>query len=104
MPLSREEFLARVKGAEDSRAAEPWGIGKRVGSATRAAWGFVASGGATVSREEFEKRRALCQSCPHWNGRRCAICGCLAMKLYLPAERCPMGKWEAVSVPTLAGR
>ena len=97
MALSLEEFAARVKSAEESRGPEPWGVGKRIASSTRAAWGFVASGGATVGDEEFEKRKSICEACPHWNGRRCAICGCLSMKLHLPSERCPVGKWQVVS-------
>ena len=65
-----------------------------VGSAVR----FLASGGATVPREEYERRRAICLACP--SGRydaeqdRCTACGCYAsVKPWGKAESCPEGHW-----------
>lgn len=54
------------------------------------------------SQEVLENRQLICQSCPEWEGLtggsylsgRCRRCGCSGVKLALPSERCPMGKWE----------
>lgn len=48
------------------------------------------------------RRGAICKDCEHLNhfirskrwGMKCGKCGCpIAMKVYSPTTRCPMGKW-----------
>jgi hypothetical protein len=96
MPLSLDEFESRVKQAEQARAEAPWGLAQRVAASSHAAWEFVASGFARVTAAEYERRMTVCEGCPHWNGVRCDICRCFSMKLHLPSERCPIGKWDCV--------
>lgn len=65
-----------------------------IASAAHAAVTFVASGGATVSDEVLAARLATCSTCSHYDGNRCDLCGCYtAIKLRLPGEACPVGKW-----------
>jgi hypothetical protein len=49
-----------------------------------------------VDGEEATKRLNICESCPFFDKarQRCQKCGCyMAVKTYLRAERCPIGKW-----------
>ncbi len=49
-----------------------------------------------LSKEEAERRQNICNSCPFFekSSSRCGKCGCyLAVKTYLKAEHCPVGKW-----------
>lgn len=67
-------------------------------SATAAAVGFVAGGGKTTTRETRESRLEVCGTCPAKNGNTCSDCGCLiAIKSWLPKEKCPRGKWPDAS-------
>jgi hypothetical protein len=53
---------------------------------------------ATVTPESDMSRRRLevCKTCENWTGRTCKVCGCFtALKVRLPAEACPIGKWQA---------
>ena len=52
--------------------------------------------GFNVSQEEADKRKAICDQCPFLNKNqdRCTKCGCyMAVKTYLRASNCPIGKW-----------
>ena len=45
---------------------------------------------------EANKRKAICNSCDFFNKaqERCTKCGCyMAVKVYLKASNCPIGKW-----------
>jgi hypothetical protein len=57
----------------------------------------VASGNALkISSEEAESRLTVCRGCEFFNKEqeRCGKCGCkMAVKTYLKAEKCPVGKW-----------
>jgi hypothetical protein len=55
---------------------------------------FIASGMEKTPPDEEAERWAVCQSCEHLVGRRCAKCGCkLTYKLMMKSESCPIGKW-----------
>jgi hypothetical protein len=44
-------------------------------------------------------RRATCAACDQMRDGRCNLCGCLlAAKQRLAGERCPIGKWVAVTI------
>ena len=59
-----------------------------------AAKAVVAS--VTAESPMSERRLAICKGCDQWHKDRCRQCGCFTgLKVRLPAERCPMGKWEA---------
>lgn len=57
----------------------------------------VAEGNSlSVSSTEADGRLAICRSCEFFNNNseRCTKCGCkMAIKTYLKAEKCPVGKW-----------
>jgi hypothetical protein len=57
----------------------------------------IASGnGLRLTTEEANNRMNICNSCPFYisEQQRCGKCGCyMAIKTYLKAERCPIGKW-----------
>lgn len=52
--------------------------------------------GIRLGKEAAEARLAICRACPFFRStdERCSKCGCyMAVKTYLRAERCPIGKW-----------
>ena len=49
-----------------------------------------------LSDSETQNRLDICRQCPYFESgsQRCGKCGCyLAVKTYLKAEKCPIGKW-----------
>jgi len=51
---------------------------------------------ANLTQEEAQKRKNICNTCPSFNKsqERCTKCGCyMAIKTYLRAATCPLGKW-----------
>jgi len=64
-------------------------------SAASAAARFATSGLQRVSAVTRQERLAQCTGCMQFKGTRCAACGCvIAVKNWLPAETCPIGKWR----------
>lgn len=63
---------------------------------------FVASGGKMATEEVVKQRTEICNSCQFWDSYalggtgRCNVCGCSKIKLHLPNENCPKGKWHSV--------
>jgi hypothetical protein len=57
----------------------------------------VAAGNPlNVEQTEAEKRKSICHGCEFFNkqSERCLKCGCfMAVKVYLKASNCPIGKW-----------
>lgn len=57
----------------------------------------VASGNPLkTSSEDASGRLNICKTCEFFdkNSERCSKCGCkMAIKTYLKAEKCPIGKW-----------
>lgn len=57
----------------------------------------VAAGNALkISKEDADARLSICKGCEFFNSQqeRCGKCGCkMAVKTYLKAEKCPVGKW-----------
>lgn len=55
------------------------------------------TGQLLCSKEEQERRLAICYDCPHYDGSkgRCKKCGChMNIKTRLAANKlCPIGKW-----------
>lgn len=65
-------------------------------AASMANW--VKSGFKVVSKEVFEQRMGICNTCEFWEqnaiGGRCLKCGCATQaKLRLAHEKCPEDKW-----------
>lgn len=57
----------------------------------------VADGNSiNVDSDEANKRKGICNSCEFFNKaqERCSKCGCyMAVKAYIRAANCPVGKW-----------
>ena len=67
-----------------------------VKTATDVAKGVVEVQGLNLSEEDKNKRLSICESCEFYNNAqsRCTKCGCyMAVKTYLKAATCPVGKW-----------
>lgn len=69
-----------------------------------AAHRFARSGFAATPPEILATREATCRACDQWDAAalnatgRCRKCGCSTWaKLRMATERCPLGRWEAVS-------
>ena len=65
---------------------------------------FSKSGFEKISQDELCYRESICRSCDEWdaaalnNTGRCKKCGCSTWaKLRMATERCPIGKWVAMS-------
>lgn len=55
---------------------------------------WVAKGMAITPPEELKTRQEACNSCEHFTGSRCKLCGCFTQaKLRMATEKCPIGKW-----------
>lgn len=57
---------------------------------------FVASGGETVSNEEYNRRLEICSKCEYSenNNTKCGKCGCfLGIKARGAVWNCPLKKW-----------
>ena len=74
-----------------------------------AAGKFIVSGFAATPPETLTVRQDICKVCPEWdaaalnNTGRCKKCGCSTWaKLRMATERCPVGKWEAISSPSVS--
>ena len=70
-----------------------------------AAHRFARAGFATTPPEALATRQETCRACPEWdatalNGTgRCKICKCSTWaKLRMATERCPIGKWEPLTI------
>jgi hydroxymethylpyrimidine pyrophosphatase-like HAD family hydrolase len=56
----------------------------------------VSGNPLNITHEEANSRKAICNTCEFYdkNGDRCTKCGCfMAVKTYLKASSCPVGKW-----------
>jgi tetratricopeptide (TPR) repeat protein len=63
-------------------------------TAARSMTKFLGSGMKTVTNEARHKRLQTCQTCEHYTGLRCRVCGCFVnVKSRMPHEDCPIGKW-----------
>lgn len=59
-----------------------------------------------VSREEKDRRLAICQECEFFDAgqARCTRCGCFTgIKDWLASQSCPIGKWAAAAKESHAG-
>lgn len=102
-----DQICAATPTCECIEAGTMPGMIPRAVSLARSIGRWVANGAKVVSEAVLNQRLDQCQGntelgisrCPHWNGSRlfgtmqCGKCGCTKLKLYLPTERCPIGKW-----------
>ena len=76
---------------------------KAANFATSAA-AHVAAGMPQATQEQIDARFAVCQTCEHFDGKACRLCGCpvvrekaFVSKLAWANEKCPAGKWGPVN-------
>lgn len=69
-----------------------------------AAGRFLRQGAPLTPAADLAAREAICRACPEWDAAalnatgRCRKCGCSTWaKLRMATERCPLGKWEALT-------
>ena len=63
-------------------------------NAVNAVASFVSDGVRTATKEQYEERLSICESCEARVGNRCRRCGCnLSLKAKGRAFKCPLGKW-----------
>ena len=88
--------------ASDTAIAPPSLLTKAANFATSAVK-HIAAGAPRCSQEQVDARFAICQGCPHFDGKACRLCGCPVVreqayisKLSWANEKCPAGKWGPV--------
>lgn len=86
-------------------SARPPSLLQKVANFTTSAVKHVAAGAPRCTQEQVDARFAICQTCPHYDGRACRLCGCPVVreqayisKLSWANEKCPAGKWGPVQV------
>lgn len=91
---------AKIKSLESSnKNAYPSQLqmAKNLGtSIVRNMQSVVSGNGLRISDEEANRRLSICNGCEYFDQiqKRCKKCGCfMAVKTYLKAEKCPLGKW-----------
>lgn len=84
-------------------STEPPTMAEKARNFSRAMVDWVANGFKVITHEQFEERQSICNQCPYWRGESmlgygsCAKCGCSGLKLYLPSQSCPDGRWKAIN-------
>jgi tetratricopeptide (TPR) repeat protein len=108
-PLGTAGYLPRSVESKSSHAstsvAQPHevplgkpGLLRMAFSSVTAITRFIGSGLKTVPRSAYEKRLAICETCEHFTGVRCRVCGCFAnVKASMFYEECPIGKWPSIA-------
>lgn len=95
----------RPELCRDTKEERPVG---RIASFARAMLGWANQGFKTVPEPDLHQRQEICLACEYWKGWRtagigiCGKCGCPAgrvtLKLYIPDQECPIGKWKKVNL------
>ena len=89
----RDEQAAQEKAEAERVEREGAGLWDMVKAAPKAMAALV-----TPDSPMAQERLAICKGCENWTGSKCRKCGCFtALKVRLPSESCPIGKWSAVS-------
>ncbi len=86
--ISDDRYAELVKKYRPSLAAQAVTV-----IAAGARW--LASGLKLAPLDLWFQRSCVCALCPVWDARggRCTVCTCFELKLHLPSEACPVGKW-----------
>jgi hypothetical protein len=93
VPNERPDLLSTPGLAAGERGPP---IAARAINFFRAMGRMLASGGKTVSAEDYEARLTVCDVCEMRSGKWCTHkdCGCdLLFKAALATEDCPIKKW-----------
>jgi len=85
-------------------STEPPTLAQRLKTFSQAAVDWAANGFKNVPHDVFEARKSICLQCHYWKGEMafgyggCGKCGCSGLKLFLPTQKCPDGRWGAINV------
>jgi len=86
-----------IEASDNNHYPPPIQMAKNLGSSIINNAISVAQGNSLrVDNEAAQKRLNVCKGCAFFNQQqeRCGKCGCnMAVKTYLRAEKCPIGKW-----------
>jgi hypothetical protein len=89
--------IRQLQGYKDNSPPSKLQMAKNLGNSIVRNIKSVAAGNPLkISDEESSIRLEICKSCEFFNAnaQRCNKCGCnMAVKTYLKAEKCPVGKW-----------
>lgn len=89
--------IRQLQGYKDTSLPTKLQMAKNLGNSIVRNIKSVAAGNPLkISDEESSIRLEICKSCEFFNAnaQRCNKCGCnMAVKTYLKAEKCPVGKW-----------
>lgn len=104
IPNLERELVAYICNAEPTycESTEPPSYAQRAKTFARAMTDWMAGGLKSVTHEQYEQRLEICKICPYWRGQgalgfgSCGKCGCSGLKLYLPTQACPDGRWNAI--------
>jgi len=103
--ISREQLKAkldqqRINSLSNSNKTNYPSFGQMArnlgGSVVRNVQSVAAGNELKISESEAKRRLDTCKSCEFFDEvqQRCRKCGCyMAVKTYLKAEKCPIGKW-----------
>lgn len=106
IPNLEREIIQYICHEEPSYCVSttPPTFAQRAATFMGAARDWVASGFKSITHEQYEERLGICEACPYWKGSAalglgaCGKCGCSGLKLYLPSQVCPDGRWKAIHV------
>ena len=89
--------IQSLQNSNKNAYPSPFQLAKNLSSSVaRNVKSVVAGNNFKISDQEAQVRLKICQGCEFFDSsqNRCKKCGCfMAVKTYLKAERCPVGKW-----------
>ena len=102
IPNLDQEIIAYICNEEPDYcvSTEPPTLAEKAKTFTRAMVEWASYGFPVVDQAVLEERRATCAACPYWRGEEmfgygaCGKCGCSGLKLFLPTQKCPDGRWK----------
>lgn len=92
-----QENKIRILESSNKKMPSSFQMAKNLGSDILKNVKSISQGNPINSdQSEIEKRKSICNSCEFFisDSQRCSKCGCnMAVKTYLKASVCPVGKW-----------
>lgn len=86
-PTAEREWPGPDSSSFPSLPQQGWNL-------ARSLTAFIADGFKTVTKEQYEQRLQICDTCDRRRGTRCLQCGCgLTLKAQGRAFQCPLKKW-----------
>lgn len=76
------------------------GILEKIVNFAAAAVRHAAAGLPQATAEQAAARLAICESCEHFDGGTCRLCGCgMEVKVSWAEQACPIGRWGTITAP-----